>query len=220
MGAAEELTGLKRLWQLGFGDEMEWIDQFFGSYSTAANRYATLVGGKPVAELHALRYSGGAYIYGVTTHPDYRRRGLGLRLMATALKELCRQGVPQAMLIAERPGLRQWYASMGFSLADSMVEVTGYTGENLGMDDDALNVPMLRVANAKAYIDTYRARHPEWQPRDIAVGDPLVAGNCGIYRANGRFEHASQLMQGAISPQELATQLPLQPGPHITIPPQ
>ncbi len=220
MGAAEELTGLKRLWQLGFGDPMEWIDQFFGSYSTAANRYATMLGGTPVAELHALRYSGGAYIYGVTTHPSYRRRGLGLRLMTAALESLCRQGVPRAMLIAERPGLRQWYAAMGFSLAGSTVEVTGYTGENLSMDDAALNVPMLRVTSAKAYIDAYRTRHPEWQARDIAVRDPLVAGNCGIYHADGQFEPMPQPPQGAISPQELAAQLPLPPKPHITIPPQ
>ena len=220
MGAAAQLTELKRLWQLGFGDTREWIDGFFGDYSTTANRYATMLNGKPVAELHALRYRGGAYIYGVTTHPDYRRRGLGLRLMAAALESLCRQGVPQAMLIAERPELRQWYAAMGFSMAGCTVDVTGYTGENLGMDDATLNMPMLRVASAKAYIDAYRTHHPEWPARDIAVSDPLVAGNCGIYHADGRFEPMPQPTQGAISPQELAAQLPLPPEPHITIPPQ
>ncbi len=220
MGAAAELTGLKRLWQLGFGDPMEWIDKFFSDYSTVGNRYDTLIDGQPVAELHALRYRGGAYIYGVTTHPDYRRRGLGLRLMATALKDLCRQGAPQAMLIAERPELRRWYAAMGFSLAGGIVEVTGYTGENLGMDDAALNVPMLRVASAEAYINAYRARHPEWQPREIAVSDPLVPGNCGICHADGRFEHTEQPPQDCVTPQQLAAMLPLEPEPRITIPPQ
>lgn len=220
MGTAAQLTELKHLWQLGFGDPMEWIDSFFSGYSTPANRYATMLGGKPVAELHALRYHGGAYIYGVTTHPDYRRHGLGLQLMATALEDLCRQGVPQAMLIAERPGLRQWYATMGFVLASGTVEVTGYTGENMGMDDASLNAPMLRVASAKAYIDAYRTRHPEWQPREIAVSDPLVAGNCGVYRADGSFEHTPQPAQGAVTPAGLARMLPAEPEPHITIPPQ
>ena len=220
MGTTAQLTELKHLWQLGFGDPVEWIDSFFSSYSTPANRYATMLGGKPVAELHALRYHGGAYIYGVTTHPDYRRRGLGLQLMATALEALCGQGVPQAMLIAERPGLRQWYATMGFVLAGAAVEVTGYTGENLGMDDATLNVPMLRVACVKAYIDGFRTCHPEWRPRDIAVSDHLVAGNCGIYRADGSFEHTPQPARGAVTPAELARMLPAEPEPHITIPPQ
>lgn len=220
MGAAAQLTELKHLWQLGFGDTQEWIDGFFSDYSTPANRHVTMLDGKPVAELHALRYRGGAYIYGVTTHPSHRRRGLGLRLMATTLEALCSQGVPQAMLIAERPGLRQWYATMGFVLASATVEVTGYTGENLGMDDAALNVPMLRVASAKAYIDVYRACHPEWEPRGIAVADTLVPANCGIYHPDGSFERTPQPAQGAVTAAELARMLPVPPEPHITIPPQ
>lgn len=153
MGAAEDIERMKLLWQLGFGDEREWIDAFFRDYSRPANRFVLRApGGEIVAMLHALPYERGVYIYGVTTHPQWRKRGLGRELMMQAMRQLERRGVPRATLIAEHEELRSWYAAMGFRLMDCTVKVTGYTGEDLAMPQSELNRPMCITLNSAAAL--------------------------------------------------------------------
>lgn len=109
---------LKSLWQLAFGDSMDFIDLFFRT-AYAPEKCAFLEeNGTITAALYWLdtecygnRY---AYIYGVATHPDFRGRGLCRTLMAQTHALLRSQGCAGAVLMPAKPGLRQMYAKMGY----------------------------------------------------------------------------------------------------------
>lgn len=146
-----------RVWQVGFGDDTDFVMRYLNAYDTPANRIVRRDSeGHIVALMHYHRFSAGqadgAYIYGVTTLPQWRGRGLARQMLHEAFEAMSREGIAFAMLIAEEPSLRQWYATMQFTLLDGItVEVTGSDGMNFGMDDSSLNVPMVRaIANDEA----------------------------------------------------------------------
>lgn len=86
----------------------------------------------------------GAYIYGVATAPEWRGRGIAGAMIAEAVEKMRRSRAGIAMLIAEEPSLRRWYASMGFSLAEGITAaVAAPDGTNLALDDTRLNLPLV-----------------------------------------------------------------------------
>ncbi len=212
MGASENLAELKSVWKLGFGDDDEWIDGFFKHYHTGGDCYVSRDGqGRIVAQMHALPMSiGGVYIYGVTTHPSWRGRGIARALMAEALRDLAARGVPFAMLIAQEPSLRQWYEGMGFCLGTNVVDVTGYDGECLDNDDLALNLPMIRVVNAQSYVTASIARRQCGLKSPFCLSDGMIPANVGAFAADGGFLPGAEL-PGApgLLPADLVRELPV-----------
>jgi N-acetylglutamate synthase-like GNAT family acetyltransferase len=64
----------------------------------------------------------GAYIFGVATHPDYRRQGLSARLMGEVLENL--SGFDAAVLIPGVPSMVDFYRRFGFTLRGAMPAIT------------------------------------------------------------------------------------------------
>ncbi len=157
------------LWQEAFGDERDFVMHYLSHYSHPGNRILRFDGaGRVVAMMHwheftpgqppvgeeplvtltpmpqCLAGCRGAYIYGVATARAWRGRGLARGMIAEAAGAMRRSGTRYAMLIAEEPSLRQWYATMGFTLCEGCTAtVTAPCGTNLALDDLSLCVPMI-----------------------------------------------------------------------------
>lgn len=158
------------LWQEAFGDDRQFIMHYLCHYShphnrilrfsTAGNRVVAMmhwheftfgqqpVGKEPLVALSPMpqHLAGcrGAYIYGVATARAWRGHGLARAMIAEAAATMRRCGTHYAMLIAEEPSLRQWYATMGFTLCEGCTAtITAPCGTNLALDDTALCVPMI-----------------------------------------------------------------------------
>lgn len=55
-----------------------------------------------------------AYLYAVTTHPDFRRRGICAKLLAYAEKELKKRYFDCLTLVPATDALRAYYETLGF----------------------------------------------------------------------------------------------------------
>lgn len=140
-----------QLWQVAFGDDREFVLEYFRNYDSPATRIVRRdAEGSIVAMLHYHRFTSGstsgAYIYGLATHPAWRGRGLASQMLQEAFVSMADEGVQVAMLIAEEESLRSWYASMGFILqSGTTVRITGSDGMDFALDDPAMNVPMIKA---------------------------------------------------------------------------
>ena len=117
-----DLPQLKSLWALGFGDTEQEIEAFFAiSYPTATG-FCAEEDGKVIAAAYALpqevawgeKNCRTAYLYAVTTHPDFRKRGICAKLLAYAEKELTKRYFDCLTLVPATDALRSYYASLGF----------------------------------------------------------------------------------------------------------
>lgn len=221
MGASEDLTRLRQLWKLGFGDDDEWIDSFFSHYHTEKCCFTRAnAQGLTVAQMHALPLDGGGvYIYGVTTPPEWRGQGHAASMIADALAQLSQRGVSFAMLIAAGPELWPWYEEMGFVKGDEKpVEVTGYDGECLCNDAPDLNRALWRVVNVRSYLRLYASQHQgKGLDKAFYLAD-TIEGNTGTYMVDGSFLPGERLAGvPELHPDELLTAFPLDLPRHMTV---
>lgn len=124
---------LRRLWHLAFGDSEEFIAGFFArAYSPRRCRCAAEKGNVAAAlywfdaEFRGQKF---AYLYAVTTHPEFRNRGLCRALMADAAACLTGRGYDGALLMPQDVGLREMYARMGFRDCCTVSEFSCGAGE-------------------------------------------------------------------------------------------
>lgn len=118
---ASETLKLQSLWALCFSDTKEERDWYFSNLYHPDEVLADFEGDTPVAMLQliptALRVGETAqpacYVYGVCTHPDYRRQGRMRRLLDTAHRELEERGVHYAFLKPENPAV---YEPFGYRI--------------------------------------------------------------------------------------------------------
>ena len=69
-------------------------------------------------------------------------------------------GLQMAMLIAEEQSLRSWYATMNFRLFDNFtVTITGSDGMNFAMDNERMNIPMVRIIDASPHHNVVMLSH-------------------------------------------------------------
>ncbi len=219
MGATENLDDFKHVWQLGFGDDIVWVNGFFEHYSTPGNRYAVRgADGSLQAQMHVFPIDlGGVYIYGVTTHPAWRGRGVARAMIDDALCGLAARGVPFAMLIAQEPSLCRWYGSMGFCLGHGLVDVEGYDGECLCNESPVPNHPMWRVVNAQSYMALYMAQGGCGTIQPFYLTD-TIAASVGSFTADGRFLPGERL-PGArqLAPAGMIGEFPIAFPTHIVV---
>lgn len=113
-----DIPELSRLWQLAFGDDMEFISAFFATGFASDRCRCIRHQGRIGAVLYWFDVYGGeekyAYLYAVATHPDFRGRGLCRELMADTHGLLARRGYAGALLVPQQEGLRKMYASFGY----------------------------------------------------------------------------------------------------------
>ena len=117
-----DLPQLKALWALGFGDTEQEIEAFFAiSYPTATG-FCAEEDGRLIAAAYALpqelawgeKSCRSAYLYAVTTHPDFRKRGICAKLLAYAEKELTKRYFDCLTLVPATDALRAYYETLGF----------------------------------------------------------------------------------------------------------
>ena len=126
--APGQIPQLRALWEKAFGDSGEFLDLFFErAYAPERCRCITL-DGKVAAMLFWFetfcedqRF---AYVYAVSTDPDYRNRGLCRMLMDDVREILTREGYDGILLYPASPALSEMYARMGYRRCTAVREFT------------------------------------------------------------------------------------------------
>ena len=114
---------LRTLWHDAFGDGYEFIDAFFATYPCEEVAHTLSLGGQVVSVLYALPftlYNGGdnvpvAYIYALSTRPEFRGRGYMSLLMRQVELLLRDRGVRVLFLLPATDALRGFYARLGYA---------------------------------------------------------------------------------------------------------
>lgn len=147
--AASEISGLRQLWKLAFGDTEEFLDGFFGTaFSDDRCRFLKL-DDRVAAALYWFdcQYDGRklAYVYAVATHPDFRGRGMCRQLMGQTHELLKGQDYDGVVLVPQDTGLRKMYAAMGYQNATSVAEFSCEAGEPIPLTErDTAEYALLR----------------------------------------------------------------------------
>ncbi len=152
-----DLQDLKEGWKIGFGDDDEFIDHFFARYDSDDTRMIERrEEGNIIAQLHYFLFDDdvcgekGCYIYGVTTLPECRGKGIASGIIEQLLNNLRADGVAYAVLIAENEALQRWYESLGFVKRSQIIEVKGQDDNmNFTMDDISKNQGMYYIFNSE-----------------------------------------------------------------------
>lgn len=117
-----DLPQLDALWAAGFADTPAERAAFFDTLYPAVTGFCAEEGGRLIAAAYALpqtlawgeRTVQSAYLYALTTHPDYRRQGICAALLAYAEKELKKCYVDCLTLVPATDALRAYYTRLGF----------------------------------------------------------------------------------------------------------
>ena len=124
--ASSDISRLRRLWFLTFGDTDEFLDVFFSvAFSPDRCRCIREDDGIPAAlywmdlDLKGQKF---AYIYAVATDPACRGRGLCRNLMEDTAGILTARGYDGAILVPQEEGLRAMYRKMGYKSVTAIDE--------------------------------------------------------------------------------------------------
>lgn len=130
---------LKELWMLGFGDDRAYTDFLFDNILhpeqilvwIEEKRYpAAMVCLQPMELRDGAKVRNGAYLYGFTVHPRYRKKGLGTKLMAGFDDYVQTLDCAATVLVPASTELFAYYGKRGFETAFAKKEVTWF-GETL-----------------------------------------------------------------------------------------
>lgn len=124
--AAQQLPGLRKLWQEAFGDEEAFLDAFFGTGFSPDRCRCITIENEVAAALYWFsclhQEKPIAYIYGVATDRAHRGRGLCHTLMADTHRILKDQGYEGTVLVPQKEALEALYRSMGYALCGQIRE--------------------------------------------------------------------------------------------------
>ncbi len=121
----ERKNQIIQLWRCCFEDSEDFIHRFFSQVYQDQNAWTLEKDGRIVCAMQLLPYTinyygqsiPATYIYGVCTHPDYRRRGYMHQLLEQAFVRLKEQGSGLAFLIPAHDWLFDCYRKSGFTEA-------------------------------------------------------------------------------------------------------
>lgn len=113
---------VRQMWKICFGDTEEFIDIFFTDKFRNENTLIYIEDNMPVASLQMLPYTitfygetiPFAYLAGLCTLPEYRRRGYMEQLILEAHSVLSQRGIPLAILIPAEDWLYGFYEKYGY----------------------------------------------------------------------------------------------------------
>lgn len=116
--AENQIPRLRKLWQEAFGDEDEFLDQFYSvAFAPDRCRCVTLEG-KTVAALYwfdcSLNGKPVAYIYAIATAEAYRGKGFCRALMENTHSHLAYLGYAGAVLVPATEALFKMYEALGY----------------------------------------------------------------------------------------------------------
>lgn len=140
----EDIPRLKALWARGFGDTEEEIEAFFSIAYPSATGFCAEEDDAIIAAAYALPQTlawgeqtrKAAYLYAVTTHPDFRQRGVCAGLLAFAEKELKKRYYDCLMLVPATDALRTYYEKLGFVSQHTAFLDTGDAPEARGICEE------------------------------------------------------------------------------------
>ena len=138
-----EFNQLKKLWQVSFGDDAQFVDLYFERVYRFENTVTRTVDDRIASAAQFLYFDitcrgnvfKGVYLLGICTHPEYRRRGLSSDIIRQILTEQSALGVDIAFLIPQEEHLFGFYENLGFTRAFAFYE--GYVSPpdiNVGRD--------------------------------------------------------------------------------------
>lgn len=116
------LRETRDLWKTVFNDSEEFIDMYFERVYSGERNVTCQINHHVVAALQALPYTmlyhgrevSTAYISGMSTHPNYRKQGIGSALMRQANFNIYCHGGVFAELIPAGEWLFDWYGKRGY----------------------------------------------------------------------------------------------------------
>lgn len=139
-------TAVKQLWQEAFGDGDDFVDSFLIRYYSRRRMLSAEREDRLASMLHLLPFDSETgrilYVYGVATAEAFRRRGLAGELLQEAVRTGREQGADALILIPDGEGLRDYYASFGFS-GDLPVEFAAPDHFDFGTGDAARDRAMI-----------------------------------------------------------------------------
>ena len=119
----EDIPAQRQLWQLAFGDDGAYVDNFYRTYYRP-ERVLVLEEKGLVRSMTAwfdttfvLPGRGefrAAYLYAVSTHPECRGKGLAARLLADADDYFRSLNIPAVTTVPAQPSLHSFFAANGF----------------------------------------------------------------------------------------------------------
>lgn len=148
-----DLPALAALWQTVFGDSAVFAQTALNQFAGQDNVFVAEEGSVPVCMLSAVPVTckgrRGAYLYGLATQPEYRRRGLAAGLIDYAAHQLQLRGVSFLTLIPEQPELFDYYGAQGFQKAFALRSVTRPVRRNLWAQAEFDNVTAKRLCELR-----------------------------------------------------------------------
>ena len=122
----EQVSLLKQLWQITFGDTEEFLAAFFAAAYAPLRCRIAREKDETLGMLYwfdvTCREQKMAYLYAVATHPDHRGKGVCRRLMADTHTLLKNSGYEGALLVPQTDQLREMYAAFGYRNCTTVAE--------------------------------------------------------------------------------------------------
>lgn len=181
-----DIPSQRHLWQLAFGDDGNYIDNFYDNYYRP-DRVLVLEEDGVVRSMTAwfdttfvVPGSGNfraAYLYAVATHPDCRGRGLAAQLLSGADNYFRGLGLPAVTTVPAAPSLHGFFGANGFRECFTLAEKTLETGA-LPVQADNISLRPASAADYGAVREKLLANIPHISyPEDALV---YQAGCCAI----------------------------------------
>ena len=112
----------RSLWDMSFGDNVQFTDLYFKKRYTDENTVAIYDGEQMISVLQLLPYPllwnntelDSGYISGACTHLEYRNKGAMHQLLKDSLNKLAKENTPICTLIPAEEWLFDYYAKSGF----------------------------------------------------------------------------------------------------------
>lgn len=194
---------VKGCWAECFDDDERYVDWNFSENYSASNTLIAEYDGVPAAAMQCIPYTlscgksdiSARYISGVSTMPNYRRRGLSRRLFEYGLPLMRRQGAAMAFLISAVDGI---YEKFGFAkLCERTIYETPTLGDNRTQNKADIDIAALGRIYERQCRDTLHIKRTpsDWQrlinELTTGIGGCAAVSDdsyCFAYSRKGGFE--------------------------------
>lgn len=160
----DDVPAQRLLWQLAFGDDGAYVDNFYQTYYRP-ERVLVLEEEGQVRSMTAWfdttflvpgrgSYRA-AYLYAVATHPECRGRGLAGRLLAEADEFFRGLGIPAVTTVPAEPSLHNFFGANGFGEC-----FRNFEGALSPSELPAPGAPLLQPASPAGYGAAGRSSWP------------------------------------------------------------
>ena len=206
----EDVAQMQALWAQAFGDDGEFIQQFFRLAFSFSRCCVAEVEDGLAAMAHWLPCACGdkplAYLYAVATRADCRGRGYATALLAFAEDTLRLRGVPGLVLVPGSPGLFNFYGKLGFSPCCPQATIEAQAGSK---------AVALTAANPAQYALTRRTLLPPGGIAQAGICLDFQASLTPLYTGENLVVAADRQPDGTIFAPELLCPQPAEIAPGI-----